>query len=312
MNLKYCLRKAFNGLVALIPRKILSGFLRSFERHPELAEVAGYQIFPRRFDAPLPLLEEIDWKAIEQPRRWLKIDFHEDEALQLLPTLAKYSSELDSIPYERHGNDTPYWFDNMSFTDFDAAALYGILRHHKPKRYIELGCGFSSFISSMALAKNIVEGNPCEAIYADPMPRRDMNKMLATGKLICERMQNLPIEMFQQLEADDVLFIDTSHVLKIQSDVVRELLEIIPALKPGVLIHIHDIFSPYDYPVDWAEKKIRLSCNEQYAVECLLIGGSLCRVMLPLYLLWCERRQELQKLFSRGKDRPHSFWLVRN
>jgi hypothetical protein len=311
MNLKYHIRKTFNAAVALVPRQILSGFLRSFEQHPELAEAAGYQIFPRRFYAPLPLLEEIDWKALEKRRHWLKIDFRETEANELLPVLGKYSAEMDSIPYERPDDNSPFWFNNFSFTDFDAAALYGMLRHYKPKKYIELGCGFSSYISSLALSKNIAEGSLCEAIYVDPAPRRDMEKTLFTGKLICERVQRLPLEMFRQLEAGDVLFIDTSHVVKVQSDVVRELLEIIPALQAGVIIHIHDMFSPYDYPTEWVQNKIRLSCNEQYGVECLLTGGQLCQVLLPLYLLWREQRQELQKLFPRGKDRPHSFWIMK-
>jgi hypothetical protein len=309
---KYHLRKAFNAGVGLIPAKMLAGFFRSFESRPEIAEAAGYHVYPRLFDSPLPLMEEIDWPALDRPRRWLKIDFREAEAAALLAKLARFSPELDAIPYDRPGPDCAYWFNNLSFTDFDAAVLHSVLRHYKPKRYIELGCGFSSYISSRALSRNIAEGSPCEVIYADPFPRRDMEQMLTTGTLIRQRVQDLPLSMFEKLEAGDVLFIDTSHVLKVQSDVVRELLEILPILKPGVIIHIHDVFSPYDYPVDWVKRKIRLACNEQYAVEGLLLDGSHYRVLLPLYLLWRERRAELQPVFLRGQDRPHSFWLVKS
>jgi len=115
--------------------------------------------------------------------------------------------------------------------------------------------------------------------------------------------------LFSSLESGDVLFIDTSHVLKLQSDVVYELLRLLPVLKPGVWIHFHDIFTPYDYPEDWLTKSIPLSCNEQYGLECLLSGGKRYTVELPLYMLWKEQPDVLQKLFPAGKTRPHGFWI---
>jgi ABC-type transporter Mla MlaB component len=312
MNFKHCLRKAFNATISLIPRKLLAGFLRSFESNPEIAERVGYHVYPRVFDSPFPLAEEIDWNRLEKRRQLPSIDFREPAALEMIVRLKPYAAELDAIPYKRPETDPNFWFENGSYTDFDAAALYAILRHNRPKNYVELGCGFSSYISSLALSKNIAEGHPCDAVYADPMPRRDMDKLLFTGELLRQRVQDLTSALFQKLEAGDVLFIDTSHVLKVQSDVVCELLEILPSLKTGVIIHIHDVFSPYDYPTDWVKKKIRLPCNEQYGVECLLSGGQNYRVLLPLYLLWREHRSELQKLFPRGQERPHGFWFIKN
>jgi hypothetical protein len=119
----------------------------------------------------------------------------------------------------------------------------------------------------------------------------------------------LPLDLFMRLEAGDVLFIDTSHVLKVQSDVARELVQIIPSLAPGVWVHFHDVFSPYDYPEDWVRHKIRFCANEQYGVECLSSGGDHYEVLLPMYLLWMERRADLQRLFPRGRSRPQSFWI---
>ena len=202
-----------------------------------------------------------------------------------------------------------FWFDNLTFTDFDAAVLHSMLRHLKPKRYIELGCGFSSFISSRALKRNVEEGCPCEAVYADPGPLRDMSGLVVHGGMVYQPVQSLPMELFKQLDSGDVLFIDTSHVLKIQGDVEHELLRILPSLKAGVWIHLHDVFTPYDYPEDWLRKPLPLSCNEQYALECLLSGGDCYKVELPLYMLWKERLEVLQPLLPRGKTRPHSFWI---
>ena len=136
-------------------------------------------------------------------------------------------------PYEPDGK-APFWFANDWFSDFDAASLYALLRHLKPKRYVELGCGFSSLMSSRALARNLADGFACDVVYADPHPRLDIAKLLACGRLLEHRVQDVPFELFTGLEAGDVLFIDTSHVVKFQSDVVHTLVTILPSLKPGV------------------------------------------------------------------------------
>jgi hypothetical protein len=288
---------------------MLKGFFKTFLNRPEIAEAVGFHVYPRHFASPFPLHEEIDWPGLETRRALPCIDFREKEALQRVAALSRFAKELDDVPYAGPSINPPFWFDNGSFTDFDSAALHVVLRECRPKHYIELGCGFSSYVSSHALALNAKEGAPCDAIYADPEPRRDLDQMLATGRVLRERVQALPADLFARLQANDVLFIDTSHVLKVQSDAARELIEIIPSLAPGVWIHLHDVFSPYDYPEDWVRMKVRLTCNEQYGLECLLSGGDRCEVMLPLYLLWREHREQLQILFPRGKTRPHSFWI---
>jgi predicted O-methyltransferase YrrM len=309
--LRHRFRLIFNGLIAFIPQWMLTGFFKTFTSKPELAEAAGFHVHPCRFDSPLPLMKEIDWPKLNLRRALPGIDFREADSLKLVKQLGRWTAELDSIPYSPDGQSV-YWFENGTFTDFDAAALYSLLRELKPKRYVELGCGWSSFISSRALAQNEKDGSPCRAIYADPVPRRDLNSMLATGEFLAKRVQEVPAEIFNALEAGDVLFIDTSHVLKIQSDVEYELLHILPLLKPGVWIHVHDVFSPYDYPEEYVRMQIRLTWNEQYAVECLLTGGDRYRVELPLHLLWRNHRSDLQPLFPRGQTRPQSFWMSKS
>ncbi len=308
-KLRYYGRLAVNSLISLLPARLLAAFFRSFELMIQSrAEAAGYNVFPKAFYSPFPLQEEIDWKGLDMRRKLPAIEINAEQAITLLGTLAPYAAELQSIPYERTP-ESLFWFDNLTFTDFDAAVLHGMLRHLKPKRYIELGCGFSSFISSRALKRNSEEGAPCEALYADPGPLRDMTGFVVHGKMHYQPVQSLPLELFGELDAGDVLFIDTSHVLKIQSDVEHELLRILPSLKAGVWIHLHDVFTPYDYPEDWLKKPLPLSCNEQYALECLLSGGDRYKVELPLYMLWKERFEVLQPLLPRGKTRPHSFWI---
>jgi hypothetical protein len=253
-------------------------------------------------------MNEIDWGALKTRRRLEAIDFRIEKALALLQDLTGFVHELDSVPFER-APDTLFWLHNGMFSDSDAVALYTLLRYLKPKRYIELGCGWSSFISSTALARNATNGFVCDALYADPEPRRDLQELLATGRILKQRVQDVPMDLFTSLEAGDVLFIDTSHVLKVQSDVEHEILRVLPSLRPGVWIHFHDFFSPYDYPESWVRRPNRFTLNEQYAVECLLSGGSRFQVELPLYLLWKEQSALLKKFFPRNIEPPRSFWI---
>src|SRR5262245_5905385 len=225
MNLRHCFRLMGNALVALMPRPLLRAFLRTFESRPELAEAVGFHVHPRRFDSPLPLMEEIDRAKWAKPRLLPGIDLRVPSALPLVARLYPLAPELHSVPYELNGS-SPLWFYNQTFTDFDAAVLYTMLLLLKPKRYIEVGCGFSSFMTTRALQRNHEEGTPCQAVFSDPHPALapELQGALSYGRLLRHRVQDLPLEMFTQLQSGDVLFIDTSHVLKIQSDVEHELL----------------------------------------------------------------------------------------
>ncbi len=310
-RLRYRFRLIGNSLAGLVPARLLRMFLKTFETRPEFAEAAGYQIFPRTFYSPLPLMEEISVSALAEPRLLPAIDLRVGAALELVRELQPLARELDDIPYEADSR-SPFWFSPQfigTFPDFDAAILYSIVRRLKPKRYIEVGCGYSSIISSHALKRNHAEGIACDAVYADPEPRLPMSQVLSYGRMIRQRVQDLPLELFAQLRADDVLFIDTSHVLKIQSDTEHELLRLLPSLAPGVWIHIHDIFTPYDYPEDWVTRPLRLGANEQYAVECLLSGGERYQIEMPLHLLVRDHLPAMKEFFPRGRCRGHSFWI---
>jgi Methyltransferase domain len=313
VNLRLQLRRLGNSSVGLVPKPLLRMFLKTFETRPEWAEAAGFHVHPRRFDSPLTLLEELDAAKLADARSLPGIELRIAPALELVASLAPFAREMDSIPYEPDDR-SPLWFSREfleSFPDFDAAILYSLLRHLKPRRYVELGCGYSSIISSHALKRNHDEGMVCEAVYADPQPRLDMTKALCYGRLMQKPAQGLPLDLFTKLRAGDVLFIDTSHVLKMQSDVEQELLRIVPSLAPGVWIHFHDVFTPYDYPEDWVRRPVRLSCNEQYGVECLLSGGRRYQVEIPLHCLVREHLPAMKQFFPRGRCGGQSFWIRR-
>jgi predicted O-methyltransferase YrrM len=301
------LMRALNASLGVLPQKASRMLFETLAARQDIAESAGYHVYPRTYFSPLVLRHELDIPALQHRRRLPGIEFNEASALALIDKLGEFTKELADVPYDR-SPDEPFWFSNGWFSDFDAASLYAVLRHLRPKRYVELGCGFSSLMSSRALARNATEGSPSDAVYADPYPRTEIAAMLRCGRLVRERVQTVPSELFTALEAGDVLFIDTSHVVKLQSDVVHLLVTVLPSLKPGVVIHLHDIFTPYDYPVDWVTNPL-FSCNEQYAVEAMLSGSGRYVVELPLYLLWKEHRDALTRFFPRGILLPGGFWL---
>jgi hypothetical protein len=164
-------------------------------------------------------------------------------------------------------------------------------------------------MSSRALRRNQEEGAACDVVYCDPEPRLELTSLLACGRLIKQRVQDLPLETFGKLADGDVLFIDTSHVIRPQGDTEHEFLRILPLLAPGVWIHVHDIFTPYDYPEDWVRRPVRLAYTEQYALECLLSGGRRYEVAIPLHALVRDYNKEMRDFFPRGRERGQSFWL---
>jgi hypothetical protein len=305
------LRDFGNTLLGFMPLSLRRMLLKGFADRPELAESAGHLVLPRRFDTPGPIVEEISRELLKRPRVLPGIDLRTDSALALLASLVeKFAGEIAQIPRER----TPeciLWMENHTYQDFDTATLYAMLRHLKPKRYVEVGCGFSSRTSTLALRRNATEGATCDAHYIDAWPAEHLREIELPGPLHGQRVQDVPLELFTALEAGDVLFIDTSHVLKTQSDVEWELLHIVPALKPGVWIHFHDIFTPYDYPEEWVIGVPRGGLNEQYGVECLLSGGARFQVELPVHYLWKDHRAALDRLCANTTDRPAAFWFRR-
>jgi hypothetical protein len=176
-----------------------------------------------------------------------------------------------TMPFAPH--KTAGWrfaFDNPSFSWADASMLHAMLRHLRPRTYIEIGCGWSS-----ACALDTIEGfldDACESILIDPFPELAhslLGTVRAPHSILPKPVQDVPLEIYALLEAGDILFIDSTHVLRTGSDVCFELFEVLPRLAPGVVVHLHDIFWPFEYPRAWAVDENR-SWNELYAVRAFL------------------------------------------
>jgi hypothetical protein len=241
-------------------------------------------------------------------RRLPGIDLRVSEQLNLLGNF-RYAEELAEIPSHPNGSLSPY-FDNPSFAPADAGVYHSLLRHFRPRHVIEVGSGQSTRFAANALVLNAAEGHPGELLAIEPYESPELERLGAT--VIRERVEDVAPEALGRLESGDVLFIDSSHICRPGGDVVFLLLEVVPALPPGVLVHVHDVFTPGDYPAEWSRR--RWFWTEQYVVEALLTDNARLDVVLAVHDLLTRYPGELGKacpvpLGLVPGPTPGSLWL---
>ena len=228
------------------------------------------------------------------------IKWNTELSLSLLDSLKDYSNELKLI-VESNIIDLV----NTPFGHHDAALYYTMIRFLKPRQIIEVGSGYSTKIASLASQKNETTNITC----IDPYPPEFLNESIpCLGKLIKKPVQDVPIELFQELDKNDILFIDSTHVSKIGSDVNYLFLEVLPSLRTGVVIHVHDIFLPQELPQNWI-KDLHLFWNEQYLLNAFLIGNSDFEVLIGNRYMGLHHPDELKKFFYYEPPGGGSFWM---
>ncbi|MDO8539742.1 MAG: class I SAM-dependent methyltransferase [Opitutaceae bacterium] len=269
------------------------------------AQQAGWAHFfpPGHFYSPLPSPEEVA-EAFARGGfgpPFPGIELNEPEQVARLERFASWYPEQ---PYpEKQTEGRRYYLENPSYGHFDALMLYGMLREARPRRIIEVGSGFSS-AAMLDLNERMLGGN-VRFTFIDP----DMSRLRpllreddgARVTLIERRVQEVPVEIFANLGANDVLFIDSSHVSKIGSDVNRLFFDVLPILAPGVLIHIHDVAGNFEYPREWLEEG--RAWNEQYLLRAFLMYNRAYRIELFTGYLFNTRHawfREHMPMCARG------------
>ncbi len=231
----------------------------------------------------------------EQPQPTPGIDWRGAEQVRLVSETLQPFAEFP-VPIASARARHEYRPDNGQFHYLDAWLLQAMLRHARPRRVIEVGCGWSSLVTAWVNRGHLGGGATVTCI--DPAPAG----FLAAGvpgiaDVIQSRVEDLPLQTFAALEGGDVLFVDTTHVVKTGGDVVFLLNEELPRLAPGVLVHVHDIWLPRDYPASWV--MAGWSWNENYAVRAflsfnwafdVLAGVSWLRLHRPYVLESCVPR----------------------
>ena len=277
---------------------------------------SGSLPMPVHFHSPVPDLEDLERRKIwDQRSKLAGIDFRPDAQVALLLKLGQeFGKECDWSP-NPSGDPYKFYTENCSFSFGCAAATHCILRHFKPRRLIEVGSGNSSLVISNALSLNTQES---EYIIVDPYPRSIIeNGLPALTRLVKERVELLDVNFFDRLGEHDVLFIDSGHVVRIGGDVNYLILDVLPRLARGVIVHFHDIGLPYEYPKIYATNpQFRVFWTEAYLLQAFLSLNRDFEILLALNYLMSERQEVFRAsfpLYSPVKHRINSgsFWIRR-
>lgn len=249
-------------------------------------------------------------KPLDQERDLPGINWNRDGQLEILKAF-HYGGELkDAMSTEVAGRR--FSIDNGAFASGDIEFFFNMVRLKKPRRVFEVGSGHSTLVAMMAIAANRREdaGYECRHLCVEPyeMPWLEKSGL----EIVRRRVEEVGGDLFSELDSGDILFIDSSHVIRPQGDVLFEYLELLPTLKPGVIVHIHDVFSPRDYLKEWVVDQKKL-WNEQYLLEAFLTHNRDWRVIGAVNDLK-HRHYDLLKEkcpFLSPEREPGSFYIER-
>lgn len=285
------------------------------ERDQLRADLAHWKTWmsPGHFYSPIPSLDEIRARETElfgtPPSSLPGINLRGEDQQALIRKLAGFYPEM---PFPREQSPTSrYWFENWAYSYADAIYLYSMLRHLSLRRVIEIGSGFSSAAMLDTADRWLPETS---FTFIDPDTStldallRPSDRERAT--IIRSRLQEVPLSTFDALTANDILFIDSTHVSKTGSDVNRIIFEILPRLASGVYIHFHDVFYPFEYPKEWVYEG--RAWNEDYILRAFLEFNDSFEIVLFGTWLAHFHRELLKELMPLTLENPGgSLWLVK-
>jgi hypothetical protein len=287
----------------------------------QLALQFGLQILPVHPYSPAPDPRQLPPNFFTNSSALPGLKINLENSARLLRTFAaNFRDEYEALPSTRLPNSPPwtYFLSNGFYDGLDGQILYAMIRHFRPRRIVEIGSGNSTYLSAQAIARNCKydPSYSCELTAIEPCP----NPVLQAGfpgltRLIPSVVQDVPLALFEGLTSGDILFIDSSHVVRTGSDVCYEILEILPQLREGVIIHFHDIFLPCEYPRQWVQEMNRY-WTEQYLLQAFLAFNRSFDILIPAAFIHTIAPDLLAECF-RNYDRhgpwvPSNFWIQKH
>ena len=266
---------------------------------------------PGHFYSPVPDMADIGARAdrlFATPRDLPGVDLHAAEQLDLFRTLAALARDapLPEVP----GTEGRYGVENPNYGIGDASMLQAMLRHVRPVRYLEVGSGYSTALALDTNERYLGGAMFVTAIEPHPELLRDVTRPGDRLEVIDEPVQEVPIERFRALSDGDVLFVDCSHVLKTGSDVQHLYTNVLPVLAPGVHVHVHDIFWPFEYLRHWVEAG--RAWNEAYVLHAFLLFNEAFEIVLWNHYLALEHRGVVEAELPGMLETPGgAIWLRR-
>jgi predicted O-methyltransferase YrrM len=273
---------------------------------------AGFDLLRRHYYSPIPDLTSLPPDVWTRESELPGVRFDAAAGLdfvkrELVAHVAEYAP-----PRVPTGNPRDFYLENGLYESGDAELLYAMIRRFAPERVIELGSGMSTLVIADALARREATGEGSH-IVCDPYPRAELRAVIErVAELRSVSATEIPLAEFSDLQAGDVLFVDTTHTVKVGSEVNRIVLEVLPSLAPGVIVHVHDIYLPWEYPREFMEER-NFFWNEQYLLQAFLAFNEEFEVLFGAHALARRFPGDLAELLPSGAPGPHpsALWLRR-
>ncbi len=293
---------------ALFPNFLVNG-IRTLLKFGKLKPVNKFRL--GHFYSPI--VSKVDLDSYETdlwpnhlPETLAGIDLQPEQQKKLL---AKFSKYYQDLPFtEEPSENNRYCYNNGTYSYTDAIILYSVIRCFSPKRIIEIGSGYSSAVMLDTREKFAPEIN---LTFIEPYPNLLYSLLKEEDKKNCTvfhaKVQSVGLKEFQKLQANDILFIDSSHVSKTGSDVNYELFEILPSLASGVIIHIHDIFFPFEYPKEWVYEG--RNWNEIYLLRAFLSYNKAYEILLFSHYMHTMHTSAFENMPLSYKNFGGNLWL---
>ncbi|MCX6303954.1 MAG: class I SAM-dependent methyltransferase [Bacteroidetes bacterium] len=286
------------------PAEDLAAKLKEYEKH--MLFPAGHYYSP---------VVNVDEARQHEREIWKKNVFNIFPGIDLnLPgqqkLLEDFSRRYQDIPLPENKDEKfRYYYNNPFFSYSDGAILYSFIMHFKPARIIEIGSGFSSAL--MLDAIHHLNRPQTRLTFIEPFPER-LYELVTPGDqekvtIFEKNLQQIDISCFEQLEENDILFIDSTHVAKTGSDLNYLVFEILPSLKKGVLVHFHDVFYPFEYPKDWVFGG--RSWNEIYILRSFLMFNDHFEIVLFPHFIYRKYREYFANMPECHAYGGASFWI---
>lgn len=268
---------------------------------------------PGHFYSPYPDLDEVREReeGLRSRTALMGIDLREDAQWALAEELRHY---YDELPFSAEPSEgLRYHYENPNFGYGDAVFFFSMLRYLAPRRLIEVGSGYSSCLTLDTVERFSDDGS-VELVFIDP--HADLIRSLTSdssggsAEIVEKPVQDVDLKLFLELEENDILFIDSSHVAKVGSDVNHLFFEVVPRLAPGVVVHVHDVFFPFEYPSDWIYEG--RAWNELYVLRAFLQYNDAFEILLFTHFLMSSRPEWFAEHMPLSlRDPGGSMWLRR-
>lgn len=286
--------------------------VKEFRALRRVARRLGYHLVPATYYSPIPDLDRIPPHVWSHPADMPGVGWDLDTQIAFLETeLAPLMREHDA-PLDPPGTKNGFYRRNPNFHGLDSEVLYAMVRRFHPARVVEVGAGFSTLVIAAAAQRNREQGSPLSHEVYDPFPSPTVDSVRDGIELHPLAATEIPPSHLAQLAPDDILFIDTTHTVKPGGDVVHLLLGALPLLAPGVLVHVHDFYRPFEYPCSLMDV-FGSYWQEHYLVQALLSDNPEFEILCAhhaLQRLRSDRVRTLVPTLDPGAA-PSSLWIRR-